>query len=210
MSRRVIALAIVLGATPASAQEPEDTYDEPLPDVGEDPGDTVGDRELGVALGAAVGGGDLTPGGLRIAGNYLYQMSDLDWFEGSVAFVFGAGGAECFRDRADELVCDHASTDGVATDGVAGVRRFFAGQGAFRPWLRAAVGLRIVRFGDDEITGAGLYLAPSAGVRARVDDRIAIGGHATFELGGAWFSRGYGPAPQLGFGVGMSVEFALE
>lgn len=214
----MIALAALLAPAPALAQpatvepapEPEDSYEEPLPDVGEDPGDTVGDRELGVALGAAVGAGDVTPGGLRLAGSYLYQLSDLDWFDGSVAFVFGAGGAECFRDRADEIVCDHGSTDGVATDGIAGVRRFFAGQGAFRPWLRAAVGLRVVRFGDDEMTGVGLYLAPSAGVRARVDDRVAIGGHATAELGGGWFSRAYGAAPQLGFGVGMSVEFALE
>lgn len=220
MSRRVIVGAALLLASPAAAQpavtpavdpvDEEDVYEEPLPDVGENPGDSVADRELGVALGAAVGGGSITPGGLRIAGSYLYQLSDLDWFEGSVAFIFGTGGAECFRDRADELICDHGSTDGVATDGIAGIRRFFRGQGSFRPWLRAAVGLRVARFGDDEMTGAGLYLAPSAGVRARVDDRIAIGGHATAELGGAWFSKGYGAAAQLGFGVGMSVEFALE
>jgi hypothetical protein len=175
MSRRVIAALALCVPAVASAQEAEDVYEEPLPDVGEDPGDTVGDRELGVALGAAVGAGGLTPGGLRIAGNYLYQMSDLDWFDGSVAFVFGAGGAECFRDRGDELVCEHRSTDGVATDAVAAVRRFFAGQGAFRPWVRVGAGLRLARFGDDDLTGVGLYLAPAAGVRARVDDRIAIG-----------------------------------
>jgi len=215
MSRLVIAIGVVVAAAaaaPAAAQptvEP-DEYEEPLPGVGEAPGESVAERELGVTLGVAVGGGDVTAGGLNIAGHYLYQMSDLDWFDGSVGFTFGSGGAECFRDRADDLVCDHGFADGVATDLVAGVRRFFAGQGSFRPWVRPAVGARIARFGDDRITGFGLYLAASGGVRARVDDRIAIGGHATVEAGGALFSRGYGLAPQLGFGVGVSLDFAFE
>ena len=201
--------AVLLAAAPAAAQ-PAEEYEQPLPDVGEDPGESVGDRELGVSLGATAGAGDVTPGGLHIAGHYLYQLSDLAWFDGSLGFTFGAGGAECFRDRADEIICDHGSTDGVATEGVAAVRRFFAGQGSFRPWVSAGIGARIVRFGDDEMTGFGAYLAPAAGVRARVDDRIAIGGHATVEAGGALFSRGYGLAPQLGFGVGVSLDFAFE
>ena len=208
MSRGVIA-AVLLAAAPAAAQ-PVEEYEQPLPDVGEDPGDSVGDRELGVSLGAAAGAGDVTPGGLHIAGHYLYQLSDLDWFDGSVGFTFGAGGAECFRDRADERICDHGSTDGVATEGVAGVRRFFPGQGSFRPWVRAGIGARIARFGDDDMTGFGAYLAPAAGVRARVDDQIAIGGHAALQLGAAWFTGDYGLAPQVGFGIGVSVDFALE
>lgn len=193
----------------AVAQEPPDDYDEPLPDVGEAPGDTVGERELVASVGAALGGADATPGGLRVSGAYLYQLSDLDWFEGGLAFTFGGGGAECFRDRLDELVCDHGAADGVAADLVGGVRRFFGGNQGFRPWVRPSVGLRLLRFGDDDLTGVGALLGATGGVRARIAETVAIGGHAGVEVGGAWVSGGYGLAPQLGLAIGVTAEIAL-
>jgi hypothetical protein len=212
--RRILIVAAGLAAaTPAAAQdEPESelvpAYEDPLPDVGEAPGPEVGERELGATLGIAVGGGH-TPGGLRVGGDYLYQLSDLDWFDGIVQFTFGSGGASCFRDRFDELICDHGVVDGVSTDLGAGIRRFFPGQGAFRPWVRPAAGIRLSRFGDDDLTGAGLFVSAAGGVRARVTDTIAVGGQAALELGGALFNRGLGPQLQLGLAVSFGVDFVL-
>jgi len=216
MSRRLTTLAaaaVMLASSTARAQEPPaeppDNYDEPLPDIGEAPAGDVGERELGASVGAAIGVGGVTPGGLRVAGAYLYQLSDLDWFDGGLGFTYGGGDAGCFRDRVDELVCDHGAADGVAVDLFGGVRRFFGAQEGFRPWLRGGVGLRVSRFVDDDLTGVSLVLSAGGGVRARVSDQVGVGGHAALELGGGAFTRDYGPAFQLGLTVGADVEIAL-
>jgi hypothetical protein len=188
------------------AAEVPDAYEEPLPEVGEAPGEAVGERELSAMIGEAAGFGDVTAGGLRISGAYLYQLSDLDWFDGGLAFTVGKRAAECFRDRADELVCDHGINDGTAIDLHAGVRRFFPGQGEFRPWLRPGLGVRMVRFSADDLTGVGAFLSAAGGIRARVTDRLAIGGRTALELGGAIFGDGYGAALQVGLVVGVDVE----
>jgi hypothetical protein len=217
MRRSLIAVvALALAPAVAYADEPSSgdpadlvpEYEEPLPDVGEAPGGSVGDRELGASVGAAIGGG-VTPGGLRVAGDFLYQLSDLDWFDGMVQFTFGTGGARCFRDRSDQLVCTHDAADGVATDLGVGVRRFFGGQQGFRPWVRPAVGVRLSCFSDDDLTGGGLFVSGAGGVRARVTDTIAVGGSAALELGAAYFTRGLGPRLQLGLVVAVSVDFVL-
>jgi hypothetical protein len=204
--RRLIVAALLLAPATAAAQVPE--YQEPVPEVGEAPGEDVADRELGATLGAAIGGG-VTPGGLRVGADYLYQLSDLDWFEGLVQFTFGTGGAACFRDRANDTICDHGGADGVATDLGGGIRRFFGGQQGFRPWVRPAAGVRLSHFSDDDLTGVGLFVSAAAGVRARVAETIAVGGGAALELGGAIFNHDLGPALQAGLSIAVSVEFAL-
>jgi len=216
MSRRLTTLAaaaVMLASSTARAQEPPaeppDNYDEPLPDIGEAPAGDVGERELGASVGAAIGVGGVTPGGLRVAGAYLYQLSDLDWFDGGLGFTYGGGDAGCFRDRVDELVCDHGAADGVAVDLFGGVRRFFGAQEGFRPWLRTGVGARLTHFAEDDLTGGSVVLSLGGGVRARVDDRIAVGGHAALELGAGMFGNDYGAAVQLGMTVGADVEFVL-
>ena len=35
----------------------------------------------------------MTPGGLRVAGHYLYQLPTQDWFDGTASFTFGGGAA---------------------------------------------------------------------------------------------------------------------
>jgi hypothetical protein len=208
------ALAL-LAAAGAAAEEaparppPLAEYEDPLPGVGEAPGDSVDASELGVSLGMAIGARGVSPGGLRLAGHYLYQLSDLDWFDGGMAFTFGSGAAGCFRDRADELVCDHGRLDGVALDLFLGVRRFFPDNGGVRPWLRPALAARLVRFGDDDLTGVGLLAQAAGGIRARVADQVAIGGQLAFELGAAWLSRGHGPGLQAALSFGAVVEIAL-
>src|SRR5689334_16702460 len=48
----------------------------------------ISDQNIGAELGLAAGG-RVTPGGLRIAGHYLYQLNDVDWFDGSIGFTYG-------------------------------------------------------------------------------------------------------------------------
>ncbi|MCB9571283.1 MAG: hypothetical protein H6709_04255 [Kofleriaceae bacterium] len=168
----------------------------------------VADQELGASLGVAIGGAQ-TAGGLRVEGHYLYQLSDVDWFDGRVAFTFGSGGAACFRDRADELVCDHGAADGFAGELGGGVRRWLGGQQGFRPWAEAGAAVRMIRFGDDDLTGVALPLSLAGGVRARAGDLIAIGGFAALEVGPAVFGGGLGASLQAGLVVGVTVDFAM-
>jgi hypothetical protein len=229
MSRRVAVLALVLASsTPAFAQEPEfgkaekvepdPAPAEPAPaepdapaadDVAAENDDQgVRDQELGVRVGL-VSGGRVTPGGLRIGGHYLYQLTDEDWFDGALLFTFGGGPAACFRDREDDVVCDHARLEGFAGELAVGVRRFFPARAGFLPYARVGAALRVVRFGDDDVTGLAVPLTGGAGMRIRVAPWIAVAVEAQLELGAGLFSRGLGLEPQAGLAIGGAVEFAL-
>jgi hypothetical protein len=228
MSRRVVAVALVLAAAAPAAAQPEPEFGkaekvepdpapaeppaEPAPAPDEEPAETddraVGDQELGVRVGL-VSGGRVTPGGLRIGGHDLYQLSDEDWFDGALLFTFGGGPAACFRDRDDDVVCDHGRLEGFAGELAVGVRRFFPAQGDFLPYARAGAAVRVVRFGDDDVTGLAVPLTAGAGMRIRVAPWIAIAAEAQIELGAGLFSRGLGLEPQAGLAIGGAVEFAL-
>jgi len=197
MPRRLI-LPLLLAATPALADDV---------DRGETP-DDMGDQSIAAELGAA-SGGRVTPGGLRIAGHYYYQLSATDWFDGTAAFTYGSGDAGCFRDRMDTVICDHGVADGGGLEIAAGVRRFFTAQGQFRPFLRAAAGLAIVRFPDDSVTGLALPLHAGGGVRARIAEGIAVVGEGELSLGIGVFNRGLGLEPQFGLAVTAGAEFRL-
>ncbi|HTM22260.1 MAG TPA: hypothetical protein VL172_17190, partial [Kofleriaceae bacterium] len=171
MPRRLIAgLLLLLGGT-ARAQSPQDTPAEAAPE----PAPPPAQQELGAALGLAAGG-RVTPGGLQADGTWLYRLSDLDWFEAGVGFRIGGGATECFRDRADDLVCNHGALQGVAAEVRAGIRRYFTAQarGQFTPHAEAGVALRLARYGGDDLTGAALPLWLGGGVRAMVTDGLAV------------------------------------
>lgn len=232
MSRRVAAIALVLlAASPAAAQpepefgkaekvEPDPAPAEPAPEAApassdeaasdEAGGDdsAVGDQELGVRVGL-VSGGRVTPGGFRVGGHYLYQLTDEDWFDGALLFTFGGGPAACFRDRDDDVVCDHGRLEGFAGELAIGVRRFFPAQGDFLPYARVGAAVRVARFGDDDVTGLAVPLTAGAGMRIRVAPWIAIAAEAQLELGAGLFSRGLGLEPQAGLAIGGAVELAL-
>ena len=72
MSRR-LTIALVCAAGTAHGQPAADAppSDEPLPD-----------QSIAAAIGIA-SGGRVTPGGLRVTGHYLYQLSSSDWFDGT-------------------------------------------------------------------------------------------------------------------------------
>lgn len=168
----------------------------------------AGERELGARLGLAMGGGT-TPGGVRLAGVMLYRMSDADWFDGSLGFTFGGRSSGCAVGADGVLACNHGSLGGAAADVVLGVRRFFAMRQQFAPYLRAGAGLRVVRFDGDELDGVAIPLVLGAGVRARLNDLIAVGGDAALEAGFGLFDRDLGIEPQLGLSVQAVIEFWL-
>src|SRR5690606_7270018 len=75
----------------------------------------IGKRDSDQALGAEVGiaaGGDATPGGLRVAGRYLYQLSANDWFDGIASFTYGGHTAGCNSDAMEPVMCTHGATSG--------------------------------------------------------------------------------------------------
>ena len=42
----------------------------------------------------------------------LFSPATRAWFEGAFGFRYGSGAAECFRDRENDLRCDHDLLDG--------------------------------------------------------------------------------------------------
>jgi hypothetical protein len=168
----------------------------------------MSDQAIGASLGAA-SGGRVTAGGLRVAGHFLYQLSDRDWFDGTADFTFGGGGAACFRDRTNAYLCDHGLADGGSIEVEAGVRHFLGGQGQFWPFLLGGVGVRGVDFSDDSVTGLALALHAGGGIRASVSPGIAITAQGELELGFGAFNHTLGIEPQLGVAITAGVEFRL-
>lgn len=184
-----------LPAMPAPADEP----------VEDDVGDQAISAQLGLATGARA-----TPGGLRVAGHYLYQLAERDWFDGIASFTFGSVRAACFRDRADKVVCDHGLADGAGVEVVGGVRRMFAAQGAFRPYARLGLGLGLARFSNDSVSGFTLAAHGGGGVRVKVAPSIAVVGEGDLALGFGSFNRAIGTEPQVSLAVTAGVEFRLR
>ena len=174
-----------------------------------DSDDDLGDQGISAELGLA-GGGRVTPGGLRIAGHYLYQLSDLDWFDGAASFTFGSGTAACFRDRMDAVVCDHGLADGTSVEISASVRHMFAPQGAFRPFGRVGVGIGLARFGGDDVSGVTVPAHAGGGVRAKLAPSIAVVAEGELALGFGSFNRGLGSQIQFGLAVTAGAEFRLR
>lgn len=191
---------VALAPTPAAPEAPA-----PAPTAA----DAIGDQAVSVQLGLAAGG-NVTPGGLRIAGHYLYQLSDRDWFDGAASFTFGSGQAACFRDRDDAVVCDHGLTDGTGVEVVASVRRVFRAQGAFLPYARVGIGIGAVRFSDDDVSGIAIPLHGAGGVRVAFAPSMAVVVEGELTLGIASLNRDLGTKAQLGLAVTGGVEFRLR
>jgi hypothetical protein len=198
MSRR-LALAIVCAASTAHADDAVSTSVAP-PDMS--------DQGVGASIGIAAGG-RVTAGGLRLAGHYLYKLSDQDYFDGVASFTYGGGSAQCFRDRMNAFVCDHGLADGGTVELGANVRRFFGGRDQFWPFARAGIGIAIVRFQDDSVTGFAVPLHIGGGVRAQVSDGVAIVGEGALDLGFGIFNHSLGLEPQVGLAITAGAEFRL-
>jgi hypothetical protein len=171
------------------------------------------DQAIGASLGM-VTGGRVTPGGLRIEGHYLYQLAASDWFDGTAAFTLGGGSAACFRDRANEFMCDHGLASGKGVEITAAVRHFFSGQRGvsprkFWPFVRAGVGIAIDRFSDDDVTGVAIPLHAGAGMRTTLTRQVALIVLADLQLGIGRFNHSLGWEPQVGAVISAGVEFGL-
>jgi hypothetical protein len=171
----------------------------------------MSDQAIGAELGVVVGG-RVTPGGLRVAGHYLYQLAAEDWFDGIAAFTFGGGTASCFRDRMDAYICEHGITQGDAFEVQASVRHFFGnagGDGKFYPYIRGGIGIGYARYGADSVSGLIVPLHVAGGVRATVAPNVAITVDLEVTVGFGAFNHTLGLEPQLGTGIIAGVEFRL-
>lgn len=166
-------------------------------------------QEIGARLGLDVGG-RVSPGGAQLSGNYLYRLTDSDWLDQGVGFTFGGQGAACFRDRDDDVICDHGILDGFAAEVFVGLRRYLPGKDEFSPYVRGGVALRGVFYSADEVSGIALPLWAGGGIRARVAKSVAVVADATLRTGIAFFNRGLGLEPQASLLVTAGVEFELD
>lgn len=207
MYRRLIASACALGLAPgAAAAQDEEPTSEVEAEVPEPPEST---QRIGGQLGLE-GGGRTSPGGFAIGGSYIYRLTETDWLDGGVSFTFGSASAACFRDRDDQVLCDHGLLKGFAAEVSAGVRRDFAGQDRFTPFARVGLAVRLVSFGDDDVKGAAVPVVVGGGVRAQVADRIAVVGGATLRAGIGILSGDVGVEPHASLAIHFGVEFGLD
>ena len=206
MSRLLIALAASTLVGGVAHAESIDTI-QPVTANPNAPAD-MRDQALGASIGAAVGG-RTSPGGLKIAGHYLYQLTDADWFDSVAALSIGSGDPACFRDRMNEYLCDHGIASGASFELAGNVRHFLSGNNEFWPFVHAGAGLAIVRFGDDKVTGATVPLHAGGGLRVSVTEDIAITARAELQLGIGVFNHSLGLEPQLGANVSAGAEFGL-
>ena len=198
---RALALSSVLLASTAHAEE--------VDSIEKSAAEDLGDQGIGAEIGIAAGG-RVTPGGLRVSGHYLYQLSDQDWFDGTASFTFGSQSAGCYEDQMSTLVCEHGFTSGRGVEVAATVRRMFAAKGAFRPFARAGIGVSLVRFSVDEVSGIAFPLHLGGGLRARVTEAVAIVAQGELQVGLGRFGSELGTEPQVGAAFTAGAEFRLR
>jgi hypothetical protein len=194
---RIALAALLLMSTPAFAQDVVDSVMKPTADQG-----------IGASLGIA-GGGHSTPGGLRVTGHYLYQLSSTDWFDGIASFTFGGDSSGCYRDDMDAMQCNHSATSGSGVELGASVRRMF-GTGDIVPFARAGLGVEIVRYRADDVTGFAVPLHFGGGVRAKVAPAVAVVAQGELDVGVGAYTHGLGAEPVLGLAVTAGAEFELH
>lgn len=150
-----------------------------------------GDKHLGPRVGVAIGMlSGVAPGGLRLGGALSWRVADQIWIDAEGALRWGAGGAACFTGRGDDrpLTCEHGLLDGTAIEALAGARLPLGPwPGGLDPYVHAGVGLQVISFADDDVTGVSMPLWGGFGGRYPVDDGLAIVGEATLTLGPGWF-----------------------
>ncbi|HEY4175795.1 MAG TPA: hypothetical protein VGM90_03140 [Kofleriaceae bacterium] len=190
--------ALLLMSTPAFAQDAVDSVVTTHP----------ADQGIGASVGIA-GGGRSTPGGLRIAGHYLYQLSSQDWFDGVASFTFGGDSSGCYRDDMQAMQCNHSATSGSGVEIGATVRRMF-GTGDIVPFARAGLGVQIVRYRADDVTGVALPLHLGGGIRAKVAPAVAVVAQGELDVGVGAYTHGLGEEPLLGLAITAGAEFELR
>lgn len=209
MHRQLIAAAFALAAAPsiAAAQQEQDAAAETAADSVIEPAGLT--QVLGGRLGIEVGG-RTTPGGLHVAGSYLYLLDGPWWFDTGIGFTFGGGSASCFRDRDNDVVCDHGIAAGFAAEVVGSIRRELGERQGFVPFVRGGVALRLLAFSSDDVVGLGFPLIGSAGFRRRLSDLVTLVAAADLRIGWGVLNRDLGVEAQASASLTAGVEFDLD
>jgi hypothetical protein len=208
MSRLIggLGLAVVLGLASATARAEDGAVAAPAAAPERD--DDV--DQMVAAFGGVAAGGRTTPGGVVVAGEHLYRLTDYDWLASSVDFTFGGGDAGCFRDRDDAVVCEHGVLDGFAAELAIGLRRHLAAHGRVTPYVKLGLGVRLVSYAADDLRGVAFPLIAGGGVRTRVAPHVQLLGAATLRAGLGKFGRGVDAEPHLSLALLAGVEFELH
>jgi hypothetical protein len=169
----------------------------------------VNKQELGVRLGLALGVGGVSPGGLDVGGDWIYQLTEHVWFDGEATFLLGASDPVCYLARDRSQVCGTGALSGTAFEVRTGVV-FFGPKKAngFVEFLRAGVGLGIVTLPGDRVTGVALPIWVAPGVRTRVTDSVALRGEGVFSIGPGFYGSA-GTHSVATFLFQLGVDFAI-
>jgi hypothetical protein len=169
----------------------------------------VGDQELGARIGVSLDLAGVGPGGLSVAGLWLYRLADRVWFDGRAAFAIGGGGPDCVVPATGAARCDHALTDGFAALALAGARWFPPGSGSVTPWLGGGLGAGLADFPGDGVPGFALPLWGGAGARVPVADGIALAGDAILDVAAVFYGKGVGWKGRIGLTLAVGVDFRI-
>ncbi len=169
----------------------------------------VGYQELGARIGVTLDMAGIAPGGLHVAGLWLYRLSDRVWFDGRAAFAIGGGGSDCRFPSTGAAACDHALTDGFSAVLLAGARYFPPAAGQVTPWVGGGVGAGIADFPGDGLPGFALPFWGGAGARVPVADGVAVAGEALLTLGATAYGKGIGWQGSLGLTLAFGVDFRM-
>jgi hypothetical protein len=192
--RVLLALALVTAAA-ARADEPE--------------GPPVGDQELGARVGMSLDLAGVGPGGVHVAGVWLYRLADRVWFDGRAAFAIGGGGPDCVVPASGAARCDHALTDGFAAMALAGARWFPPASGSIVPWLGGGVGAGLADFPGDGVSGLALPVWGGGGARLPVADGVALAADALVDVAAVFYAKGVGPKARIGLTLAVGVDFRI-
>jgi hypothetical protein len=175
------------------------------------------DQSVTAAVGFA-GGGAWTPGGLHVDAAYLLRLDDSDWFDIGIAATKGGNTAACYADRSGGYTCNHGLAQGESVGFRAGLRHYLTD----RYFLRAGVGVAVVRFPDDVVltmtdatampapttgmNGIAITLHAGGGLRVPITAQTALVGAAELIAGASGFAGTADAQHQFGFAITIGAE----
>lgn len=198
----------------AQSEEPAKVLELPEQEIHrpDHPDDNVlynGQQELGLSMGVS-GGTNLAPGGLVLAGAYLYRMVGNEWLEMGVRFIRGGSEAGCFRDRQDEVECNYGFFAGSTAELSLSFRHYFDGPLRFRPFIKLGTGVRLIEFRGDDSRGLGIPLRIGGGLRARVSKHLVAVGQFEGEGGYSYLNQNIDSAFWASLNVMAGLEISIN
>ena len=81
--------------------------------------------------------------------------------------------------------------------------------GSTWPFLRGGIGVGVVRFANDDVTGLAIPLQVGGGLRVSVAPSVAITAQGELDVGFGAFNDSLGFQPQFGVVITAGAEFRL-